>query len=442
MMLTNPMRCAALLAAAAALCATSALAAEPEVSPAVREQFERVATDAKVKAALAFIKADEARTLAEQKEIVVIEAPPHKEQVRAQDYLRRLSGLGIGKTYIDAEGNVIAVRPGTGGGPKLVISAHLDTVFPAGTDLTIKEKDGRLYAPGIGDDTRGLVELLTMARALKAANIQTMGDIWFVATVGEEALGNLRGVRALFRDQRDIDGFISIDGTRPGRITYLAVGSHRYRVTYKGPGGHSFSAFGQPSAIHALGRAIAKIAELKTPTDPKTTFTVGTVAGGTSVTAIASQATMELDMRSVRMPQLLSVEKTVMAALHDAAAEENSRWGSQAISVDIQIVGQRPAGAQRPDAPIIQTALLALRAVGLEPVLEQPGGTDANIPISLGVPAMAVGRGGANDRTHTVEEWYDPKDAYLGPQKTLLTVLALVGLEGVSKPLLGKTSTP
>ena len=431
---------AALLAAAALTCAAPAQATEPVVSAGVREPFELMAGHAKVKAALDFIKADEARTLAEQKEIVVIEAPPFKEQARARDYLRRFVELGIGNARIDSEGNVIAIRPGTGKGPKLVISAHLDTVFPAGTDLTIKEKDGRLFAPGIGDDTRGLVEMLTMARALKAADIQTTGDLWFVATVGEEALGNLRGVRALFRDHRDLDGFISIDGDQPGRITYLAVGSHRYRVTYKGPGGHSFSAFGTPSAIHALGRAISKVADLRTPGDPKTTFTVGTVAGGTSVNTIASEATMELDMRSVRMPQLLEVERAVMAALKQAAVEENARWGSQAISVDIQIVGQRPAGAQRPDAPIVQAAMLALRAVGLTPVLEQPGSTDANTPISLGIPAMALGRGGSNGRVHTIEEWFDPKDAYLGPQKTLLTVLAMVGLEGVSKPLLSKAS--
>lgn len=426
----------AALCLAASLAAAQASANDAVVSPAVREQFERMAAHPQVKAALEFIKADEARTLAEQKEIVVIEAPPFQEQARARDYLRRFAALGVGNARIDSEGNVIAVRPGTGQGPKVVVSAHLDTVFPAGTDLTVKEKDGRLLAPGIGDDTRGLVEMLTMARALQAANIRTTGDIWFVATVGEEGLGNLRGVRALLREHRDLDGFITIDGDRPGRITYLAVGSHRYRVTYKGPGGHSFSAFGMPSAIHALGRAIAKVADLRTPTDPKTTFTVGTVAGGTSVNTIASEASMELDMRSVRMPQLLEVERAVMAALKDAAAEENARWGSQAITVDIQIVGQRPAGAQRPDAPIIQAAMLALRAVGLTPVLEQPGSTDANAPISLGIPAMAVGRGGANGRVHTLEEWYDPKDAYLGPQKNLLTLLSLVGLDGVSQPLL------
>ncbi len=428
---------------ATALCgAMPALAADLGPPQALRESFEQMAGHAKVKAALDFIKADEPRTLAEQKEIVVIEAPPFKEQVRARDYLRRFTELGIGPARIDGEGNVIVVRTGTGKGPKLVISAHLDTVFPAGTDLTIKERNGRLYAPGIGDDSRGLAELLVMARALKAADIQTTGDIWFVATVGEEGLGNLRGVRALLREHRDLDGFITIDGEPTGRINLVAVGSHRYRVTYKGPGGHSFSAFGLPSAIHALGRAITKVADLRTPSDPKTTFTVGTVTGGTSVNSIASEASMELDMRSVRMPQLLEVESAVMAALKEAAAEENARWGSQAVSVDIQVVGQRPAGAQRPDSPIIQAALLAVRAVGLTPVPGQPGSTDANMPISLGLPAMAVGRGGANGGMHSTDEWFDPKDAHLGPQKTLLTVLSLVGLEGVSKPLLAKGSAP
>ena len=195
--------------------------------------------------------------------------------------------MGFKDARIDKEGNVVAVRPGTGNGPKLVVSAHLDTVFPEDTDLAIKEKDGKLYAPGIGDDTRGLVELLSMIRAFNATGIKTVGDVYFVGTVGEEGLGDLRGVKALFRDHKDLDGFISIDGPETGRIVYLAVGSHRYRATFKGPGGHSFLKFGQPSAIHAMGRAIARISDLQTPRQPKTTFTVGTVRGGISVNSIA-----------------------------------------------------------------------------------------------------------------------------------------------------------
>lgn len=427
-----------ILFAASLVMADTALPAQPEISPAVREQFAAVAAHPQVRQALDFIKDDEAKTLAEQKIITGIASPPFKEQTRAQDYVKRLAALGFKDASIDKEGNVIAVRPGSGGGPKLVVSAHLDTVFPAGTDLTIKEKDGKLYAPGIGDDTRGLAELLSMIRALNATNIKTVGDIWFVGTVGEEGLGDLRGARALFRDHKDFDGFISIDGARPERITYIAVGSHRYRVTFKGPGGHSFSAFGRPSAIHAMGRAIAKIADLKTPKDPKTTFTVGTIRGGTSVNAIAGDASMELDMRSVGMQTLLELESAALKAIKDAVVEENARWGSDEITVDSKLVGDRPAGFQPPDAPIIQAAMLGVRAVGLEPVLEEPASTDSNVAISLAIPAMTIGRGGVNRDNHSINESFDPKDAYLGPQKNLLTVLGLVGIEGVSKPILVK----
>jgi tripeptide aminopeptidase len=412
------------------------VAPAPGILPAVLEQFAVVAEHPKVKQALDLIKADGAKTLAEQKEIVVIAAPPFEERTRARDFLRRLIALGFDNAHVDAEGNVIAVRPGAGCGPNLVVSAHLDTVFPAETDLTIREKDGKIYAPGIGDDTRGLVELLSMARALNAAAIRTIGDIWFVGTVGEEGLGDLRGARALFRDHKDIDGFISVDGGRPERITYVAVGSHRFRVTYKGPGGHSFGAFGRPSAIHAMGRAIAKIADLTTPNDPKTTFTVGTVRGGTSVNSLAGEAVMELDMRSVGMPQLLDLEAAALNAIRDAAAEENARWGSNKIAVGIEPVGDRPAGSQPADAIIIQAAMLAVRAVGLEPALDEPGSTDSNIPISLGIPAVTVGRGGKNGDVHSIDEWFDPKDAYLGPQKNLLMLLVLVGVDGASEPLL------
>lgn len=333
---------------------------------------------------------------------------------------------------------MIAPRPGNGGGPKLVFSARLDTVFPAGTDLTIREKDGKLYAPGIGDDSRGLAEILAMVRALKANQIQTVGDIWFVGTVGEDGLGDLRGVKALLRDHKDIAGFVSIDGFRPERITYIAVGSHRYRVEFKGPGGHSFSAFGRPSAIHALGRAIAKIADLKTPTEPKTTFTVGTILGGTSVNSIAGNAVLELDMRSVGMQQLLDVETAAMQAIRSAVVEENARWNSQDITVDINLVGDRPAGPQALGSPTLQVAALAVRAMGLVPTLDQPGSTDSNAAISLGIPAVTVGRGEFNGNMHSIDEWFDPKDAFIGTQKHLLLALALVGVEGISRPVLSK----
>lgn len=425
----------------AALCLASACFAvsAAEIPPPVEAQYRAVSALPQVRQALDFIKSDEAGTLAEQKTIVGIAAAPFKEARRAEDFRKRLEAAGLKNVRIDKEGNVIAVRAGAGNGPKLVVSAHLDTVFPEGTDLTVREKDGRIYAPGIADDTRGLAEILSIARALEATKLKTVGDIWFVGTVGEEGLGDLRGVKALFAEHQDLDGFISIDGAGIERITFIAVGSNRYRVRFSGPGGHSFNAFGRPSAIHAMGRAIARIADIQTPETPRTTFTVGTVTGGTSINAIAGDASFDLDMRSVGMPQLLATEAQALKAIQLAVDEENARWKHELkVSVKIEPVGTRPAGSQAADSPIIQAAILALGSVGVKPLLEAPASTDANLPISLGIPAMTVGRGGKTGNNHALDEWYDPTDAYLGVQKNLLTVLGLVGVDGVSSPILAK----
>jgi tripeptide aminopeptidase len=427
-----------LLAVWFALCAGIAFAAEPVISPEARAAFAAVTAHALVKKGLEFLKADDANTLAELKSLVAIPAPPFKEKARAESFRARLAALGLKDVHIDAEGNAIGVRAGTGGGPKLVVAAHLDTVFPEGTDVTIKEKDGKLYAPGIGDDTRGLADLLSVIRAFNATGIKTVGDIVFVGNVGEEGLGDLRGVKALFRDDKNIDGFISIDGAEPDRVTYLATGSHRYRVKFKGPGGHSFSAFGLPSAIHAMGRAIAKIGELQTPKTPKTTFTVGTVQGGTSVNAIAGEAEMEIDMRSDDNAPLLEIEAKILNAIKAAVTEENARWASDKISVDIKLVGDRPAGVQPLETPTVQAAFLATRALGMTPRAEGASSTDSNLPISLGIPAVTLGRGGKGGAVHSLGEWWDPTDAFLGPQRHFLTLLALAGIDGVAQPLLPK----
>jgi len=279
------------------------------LAPQVEAAYAALLANAAVTKALEQIKADDARTLEEQKRITEIPAPPFKERVRAQYYLKRMQDVGLSDASIDAEGNVVGIRKGTTGKPKLVVSAQLDTVFPEGTDVKVKEKDGILYAPGIGDDARGLAALLSRLQAMTTHDLKTVGDIMFVGTVGEEELGDLRGVKALFREHKDIDGFISIDGLNVTRIVNRATGSHRYEMTFKGPGGHSFQEFGLPSAIHAMGRAIAKISELETPSEPKTTFTVGTVRGGTSVNAIAGEARMTVDMRSNDTEQLLELER-------------------------------------------------------------------------------------------------------------------------------------
>ncbi|MGH6714087.1 MAG: M20/M25/M40 family metallo-hydrolase [Bradyrhizobium sp.] len=392
----------------------------------------------KIVKALEDIKADDARTFEEQKRITEIPAPPYKEKVRAEYYLKRMQELGFKDAAIDGEGNVIALRKGSGGGrPKLVVSAHLDTVFPEGTDVTVKEKDGATIAPGIGDDSRGLAALLALVKAMNANAIATVGDIMFVGTVGEDELGNLRGVKALFRDHRDIDGFISIDGLGITRVVNQSTGSHRYEFIFKGPGGHSFQEFGLPSAIHAMGRAIAKISELQPPSDPKTTFTVGTVAGGTSVNAIAAEARMAVDMRSNSTEELLKLEARLLDLVKEAVADENARWKSDKLTVEARMIGDRPAGIVSVDSPIVQATQRAVTAVTRAPRVTFAGSsTDSNIAMSLGIPAVTIGGGGEGGNWHSRNEWYKPTDAYHGPQSALLTILMLTGLDGVTQPAL------
>ena len=392
-----------------------------------------------VKSALAAIQRDDELTLKEQIELNEIEAPPFKEQKRAADFLRRVRALGISDAKIDSEGNVIGTRRGSGKGPRLIVSAHLDTVFPEGTDVKVKQKDGRYYAPGIYDDARGLAVVLQVLRTLNETKIETVGDLVFVGTVGEEELGDLRGVKALFRDDRRIDGFISVDGVQVWRVVYAATGSRRYKIAFVGPGGHSFSAFGLPSATHTMGRAIAKISEVRTPANPKTTFTVGTVTGGTSVNAIAAQAELGLDMRSDSAEELKKLEASILPLMQQAADEENRRWGAkpeQQIKVELKLVGDRPAGAQTYESPVVDTARAALGTLGLEAKSIAASSTDSNLPISLGIPAATLGGGGQGSGSHSPGEWYQPVDAWQGPQKLLLTVLGLVGVQGSSAPLL------
>jgi tripeptide aminopeptidase len=420
--------------AATLLLVTPALAQAPSMDGSL----QALLANAKVVKTLDAIKADDARAFEEQKRITEIPAPPFKEKVRAEYYLKRMQEFGLKDASIDGEGNVIALRKGTGGGrPKLVVSAHLDTVFPEDVDVTVKEKDGVINAPGIGDDSRGLAALLSMVKAMNENSVATVGDLLIVGTVGEEELGNLRGVKALFRDHQDIDGFISIDGLGISRVVNRSTGSHRYEMIFRGPGGHSFQEFGLPSAIHAMGRAIAKISELQTPAEPRTTFTVGTVRGGTSVNAIAAEARMAVDMRSNSTEELLKLEEKLLGLVKQAVAEENARWNTDKMTVEIKLIGDRPAGIVEMDSPIVQATQRTVATIARGPRVTFAGSsTDSNIAMSLGIPAVTIGGGGEGGNWHSRNEWYKPTDAWMGPQNALLTVLMLVGLDGAIKPAL------
>ncbi|MFY3792321.1 M20/M25/M40 family metallo-hydrolase [Ureibacillus sp. MALMAid1270] len=412
------------------------------VSEQVNSLFNVLTSNPQVKKALSFLKDDNDNTTEEQIELTAIEAPTFLEETKGKLYKKKLEELGIQDITVDEVGNVFGIRPGSGDGPKLVVCAHLDTVFPLGTDVVAKRKDGKVYAPGISDDGRGLAVVLSLTRALNEANLQTVGDLIIGATVGEEGLGDLRGVKTLFNNRNDIDGFISIEPGEPSRITYLGTGSKRYKVTYQGPGGHSFGAFGTPNPVHAMGRAIGKIADIETPANPKTTFNVGVIEGGTSINTISEKAEMFIDLRSNSQEELKLLEDKVLTIIKQAKDEENLRWNrSDDITVTIEQVGDRPAGSQSPDAIIVQAAAAAASTLGFEPDSNPASSTDSNIPISLGIPAVTLGGGGDFGGIHTLNEYFDPKDAYYGVQNLLLTVLGLVGLEDVSEPLLAKRAS-
>ena len=414
----HPVRIAA--PALAALLAATALGAQ---APQVPDQ------DPRVRQALEHVRATEPQTVEEQIAICQIEAPPFKEAVRAEDYRSRLEALGLRNVRIDSVGNVIAERPGEPGEPVVVISGHLDTVFPEGTDVTVTREGTTLRGPGIGDDCRGLAIVLAVARAMEQAQVRTRGTVMFVGTVGEEGAGNLRGVRHLFDRELAgrVDYFISVDGTGLG-LTRDAVGSHRYSVTYRGPGGHSYGDFGAPNPVHALGRAIAKIGDLQVPSDPRVTFSVGIVEGGTSVNSIAMTARMDVDMRSVDAGALDSLDARFQAAIRRALDEENARWSQgDRLTMEIDTIGIRPAGAQGDDAAIVQAARAAGRTLGFE-VPAIASSTDANIPIALGIPAVTIDGGGRGGGAHSLGEWFDTTDSHLGTQWALLFVLTLAGV--------------
>ena len=385
----------------------------------------KLMADAAVQAAVEMIRAAEPQTIEDQVRLCEVEAPPFKEQKRAEVYARMFRDAGLQNVRIDKEGNVLGDRPGTQPRPRLVFSAHLDTVFPEGTDVKVKRDGNLLRGPGIGDDCRGLAVVLAVIRAMNQAKLQTVGTITFAGTVGEEGLGDLRGVKYLFNEGMpgQIDRFVSIDGTGLG-ITNVAVGSLRYRVTFKGPGGHSYGAFGLSNPLHALGRAVETISQFEVPSDPKTTFNVGRVGGGTSVNSIPFDSWFEMDMRSASPTALQAIDAKFHRAVDDAVKAEDARWKKNVLTVDKALVGNRPAGQTAATSPIVQAAVSVTKALGF-PVTLDEGSTDSNIPMSLGIPAITIDGGGRGSGSHALDEAFDQTNSYMGSQRALLLAIAL-----------------
>ncbi len=385
--------------------------------------------------ALAVIDRDHDRLIEEIITLTEIPAPPFKEERRAKAYLGMLQATGaLTDLEIDAEGNAMGLWKGTGGAeaPLIAIAAHLDTVFPEGTDVTVKRDGTRLSAPGIGDDTRSLAVLLAMIRAMKEAGVQTRSDILFIGNVGEEGQGDLRGVKYLFQKGKYKDRirlFISVDGAGGGaNITHGGVGSRRYRVTFKGPGGHSYGAFGLVSPAFAQAGAMQRFGRLTVPQKPKTTYSVGVVGGGTSVNSIPFETFMEIDMRSESREELRKLDEAFLSIINEAVQEENkARSTAQGpITADITLIGDRPSGETPITSPLVETAAASIRAAGGRPTYSWSS-TDSNIPISMGIPAITIDSGGRGGRAHALDEWIsvDKVPSLRGIEIALATLLTL-----------------
>lgn len=365
-------------------------------------------------------------------ELTQIPAPPFMEAQRAERYAQLMREAGADSVWIDTEGNVLALRKGRRGRRTIALGGHLDTVFPEGTDVTVRQVGDTLFAPGIGDDTRGLVVVLTALRAMEEAEVETDDDVLFVGVVGEEGPGDLRGMKHLFRPGADpIDAWIEVDGGGLDRIVSMGLGSVRYRATFKGPGGHSWGAFGLANPAHAMSRAVRAfqdVADVLTRSGPRTSYNVGRMGGGTSVNSIPFEVWMDVDMRSESPESLAGIEAAFLTAMEEGLQGENSlRRDGPALTVELEKIGDRPSGETDPSLPLVQRALAVTRHFGGEPSLSRSS-TDSNIPIALGVPAVTLGRGGVGGENHSPGEWWINRDGHLAIQRTLLMLVAEAGL--------------
>jgi tripeptide aminopeptidase len=384
--------------------------------------------------AVATLTAEHDRTVEDIVTLTQIAAPPFEEETRARAFLAMAKIHGLQNLEIDAEGNVTGMRPGVGNAPLICVAAHLDTVFPAGTDVTVRRDGAKLYAPGVGDDTRSLAVLLAWLRAMDAAAVRTRAGLLIVADVGEEGPGDLRGMRHLFQNgpyKDRISAFITVDSPDISHIATGGVGSKRYRVTFRSPGGHSYGAFGLVNPMFAMADAIARLGRVTVPTSPKTTYSASVTGGGTSINSIPNHVWTDFDLRSESPVELARLEATFLNLVAKSVAAENTARSTRngAVTTDIAKIGDRPAGRTDETSDLVRLAHAAISAHGFQPRFETSS-TDANIPMSLGIPAIKIGSGGTGGRAHSLEEWIDvtPEPSIRGMAAGLATVLAVAGL--------------
>jgi acetylornithine deacetylase/succinyl-diaminopimelate desuccinylase-like protein len=387
-----------------------------------KKEIDKLSSSTKIQKAFEIIQELEPTSMRELIELTQIPAPPFQEQKRAEHFKKMLEEAGIDSIWIDKAGNVLALRKGNGNGKTVLIDAHLDTVFPLETDVTVKIKGDTLFAPGIGDDTRALSMMLTVS------------DILFAATVGEEGLGDLRGIKNIFKTGTlKINSHIAIDGGDINRIVTNGLGSIRYKITFNGPGGHSWGAFGLANPHHAMGKAIdyfSTAASDYVSSGPKTTFNVGRIGGGTSVNSIPFETWIEVDLRSLSPEKLIGIEKILLDQTNRALNDYNSgvKTGVK-LSLNFEKIGERPSGVQKEDMPLIQRAAAVIEFFNAK-AFAGTGSTNSNIPISLGIPSITIGRGGKGANAHSLDEWWMNEK---GAEAIKFGLLLLVSEAGLAK---------
>lgn len=383
--------------------------------------------------ALSVLSASLEWTMQHQVRVAEIPAPPFHEGRRASFVEALFRELGLEEVHRDAVGNVLGLRPGLDPQSIVLVTAHIDTVFPPETDIQIRRQGNRWVGPGIADNAAGVAAMLTVVRSLQEARVRTRSSLLFVANVGEEGEGNLRGMQALFEDaglHARIRSVVVIDGSSSERLITQALGSRRYEVIVRGPGGHSWADFGLPNPIQALARAITRLLDVSSESNPRSVLNLGEIRGGTSVNAVPTEASMKVDIRSEDDAEMERLETALREAVSEAVMEENAwaRRKSAPLEAEVREIGHRPSGELPPTAGIVRAFRAVDDHLGIRTVLQRSS-TDANVPISLGIEAVAVGAGGRSGSSHSLQEWYEPAGRELALKRILLGVVLLAGLE-------------
>lgn len=409
-------------------------ASVPSIEKQSVREIKKLIEKTIVEKAMQSIMDMDAETISNQVMLTEIASPPFKESIRSVKFAELIKATGIDSVWTDLAGNVIALHKGKLGNKRIVIEGHMDTVFPEGTNVKVRNIRDTLFAPGVGDDTRALAMLITIAKALVLTHIETDADILFIGTTGEEGEGDLKGVKNLFSRSGPgkIDSYISIDGKYNDEIISRALGSHRYRITFRGPGGHSSSAFGTANPHNALGHAIHywSIDAEKYLQSPGAgiTYNVSIIGGGTSVNAISAESWMDVDMRSEDPKRLAGIDSLLSAAVRRALIEENNRKKiGRNLIVETKLIGDRPTGECDPSSPLIQRAIAISNHFGIKPKLIA-GSSNSNIPISRGIPAITITRGGKTGNGHALNEYFINDKGYIALQQAMLLLLAEAGI--------------